>query len=399
MPGAGFTGQSCRYLSRWRTVKILHLLSNWKWTERSEPAADLALAQELLGADVTFVCSKSPPGTKYDAEYFAKRKGLNTVVVLNLPKHLQVLSARHSVADLIRLKKDLLPDIIHCHLPNAHLLAGIAKKKTNSTAIVRSFYNPEGPRKGLRANFLYKFYTDGFVVISKKAKDTVVGKWGFAPEAIELAEPGIDLRRFSPKKEIPADCNSFGLDDESFVVGVVSRIRKSRRLDVPLKAVAKLVGAFPQLRLLVVGRGRGLAVKHVVEDPAARMGITDRVVLAGYCYDDRLVAAYRAMDVLVYSVPGTDKSCRTVREAMASAVPVVAPRIGFLSELVHDGINGRLMQLSPRDLASILSDLIKNRGKLDEMSQNALRIAERRFDPILQAKKTLSFYDRILGSR
>ena len=57
------------------------------------------------------------------------------------------------------------------------------------------------------------------------------------------------------------------------------------------------------------------------------------------------------------------------------------------------------MQSSSRDLASILSDLMKNRGKLDEMSQNARRIAERRFDPILQAKKTLSFYNRILGSR
>jgi glycosyltransferase involved in cell wall biosynthesis len=380
-------------------VKILHLVSNWKWTERSEPAADLAFAQELLGADVTFVCSKSPPGVEYDVEYFAKCKGLGAVVVLNLPKHLQVLSARHSVSDLSRLEKDLLPDIIHCHLQNAHLLAGIANKKTNSTAIVRSCYNPEGPQKGLRAKFLYKFHTDGFVVISKKAKDTVVDKWGFAPESVELAEPGVDIRRFSPEKEIPDNCNGFGLDDGSFVVGVVTRIRESRRLDVPLQAVAELAKAFPQLRLLVVGRGSGSAVKDVIEDPAAKMGISDRVVLAGYCYDDRLVAAYRAMDVLVYPVPGTDKSCRTVREAMASAVPVVASRIGFLPELVHNGVNGRLMQLSPQDLASILSDLIKYPGKLDEMSQNALRIAQKKFDPMLQAKKTLSFYNRILGSR
>jgi glycosyltransferase involved in cell wall biosynthesis len=399
MPEAGFAGKSCRYLSWGRTVKILHLLSNWKWTERSEPAADLALAQELLGADVTFVCSKSPPGTKYDVEYFARRKGLNTVVALKLPKHLQVLSARRSVADLIRLEKDLQPDIIHCHLQNAHLLAGLTKKKTNSAVIVRSCYRPEGPQKGLRAKFLYKYHTDGFVVISKKAKDAVVNKWGFAPEAVQLAEPGINLGRFSPQKERPAERNSFGLDDGSFVVGVVSRIRKTRRLDVPLEAVAKLANAFPQLRLLVVGRGSGSAVKDVFEDPAARMGISDRVVLAGYCYDERLVAAYGAMDVLVYPVPGTDKSCRTVREAMASAVPVVASKIGFLPELVHDGVNGRLMQLSPGDLASILPDLIKNRSKLNEMSQNALRIAQQRFDPMLQAKKTLSLYDRILGSR
>jgi len=39
-----------------------------------------------------------------------------------------------------------------------------------------------------------------------------------------------------------------------------------------------------------------------------QMGIADRVILSGYCRYDRLVAAYRAMDVLVYPVPGTDKS-------------------------------------------------------------------------------------------
>ena len=379
-------------------MKIMHLVSNWKWTERSEPAADLVLAQQLLGADVTFVCDKSPPGIEKDVAYFAKRKGLAAVEVINLPKHLGVFSASRALADLHRLKEDLKPDIIHCHLQNAHLLAGIAKKKTNSAIIVRSCYSPGGPRKGLRANYLYKYYTDGFVVISKKAKDAVLGTWGFTPETVQLAEPGIDLGRFSPKKEPPAERNSFGLDDGSFVVGLVSRIRKTRRLDVPLAAVAKIAKTFPQLRLLVVGRGSGSAVKDVVEDPAARMGISDKVVLAGYCYDERLVAAYAAMDVLVYPVPGTDKSCRTVREAMASAVPVVASKIGFLPELVQDGVNGKLMQLAPQDLASILSDLIQNRSKLAEMSQSALRIAQERFEPMLQAKKTMSFYAKILGS-
>jgi glycosyltransferase involved in cell wall biosynthesis len=369
MTEAGFAGQSCRYLSRGRTVKILHLLSNWKWTERSEPSADLALAQKLLGADVTFVCSKSPPGTKYDVEYFARRKGLDPVVVLNLPKHFQVISARTSVADLTRLEKDLQPDIIHCHLQNAHLMAALAKKKTNSTAIVRSCYSPEGPQKGLRARFLYKYHTDGFVVISKKAKNVILSRWGFTTEAVLQAEPGINLDRFLPKKKRPAVRNNFGLDNGSFVVGVVSRIRKTRRLDVPLEAVAQLATTFPQLRLLVVGRGSGSAVKDVIEDPAARMGIR------------------------------TDKSCRTVREAMASAVPVVGSKIGFLPELIQDGVNGRLMQLAPQDLASILSDLIKNRSRLAEMSQNTLRIAKKRFDPIQQAEKTLSFYDRILGNR
>jgi glycosyltransferase involved in cell wall biosynthesis len=106
------------------------------------------------------------------------------------------------------------------------------------------------------------------------------------------------------------------------------------------------------------------------------------------------------MDLLVYPVPGTDKSCRTVREAMASGVPVIASGIGFLPELIEDGDNGRLMDLSPRSLADILSDLIRDHDKLDRMGRLASETAEQRFSTALQAERTLSFYSKLLcGNR
>ena len=38
----------------------------------------------------------------------------------------------------------------------------------------------------------------------------------------------------------------------------------------------------------------------------------DRIVMAGYREQDHLVATYRAMDVLIFLTPGSDKSCQTV---------------------------------------------------------------------------------------
>jgi len=164
-----------------------------------------------------------------------------------------------------------------------------------------------------------------------------------------------------------------------------------------LTGVSILAKEFPQLRLLLVGRGRPGAVEKVVSKPATDLGIADRIILAGYCRNDRLVAAYRAMDVLVYPVPGTDETCRTVREAMASGVPVIATRVGFLPELIADGVNGRLMALAPKKLAEILWDLIRDEGKVSEMARLAYQTAQERFSTALQAEKTLSFYGRLLG--
>ena len=191
----------------------------------------------------------------------------------------------------------------------------------------------------------------------------------------------------------------FGLTKENFVVGVVSRIRPSRRIDIALTAIASLAAKFPQLRFFLVGRGNRRNYEEVVEKPLKEMGIADKVILPGYCRDDRLVSAYQAMDVLVYPIPGTDKSCRTVREAMASGVPVIAPEIGFLKDLIEDGVNGKFMDSSSESLANTLSNLMEDKHQLGMMRQKSLETAKQRFSTVKQAKKTLLFYEKLLNGK
>jgi glycosyltransferase involved in cell wall biosynthesis len=276
-------------------------------------------------------------------------------------------------------------------------MASMARGRRKSPPVVRNCYDPEGPKSDIRSRVLYDRCTDGLIVISREAKDRAIRKYGFDLDAVQVAEPGIDLIRFSRDRKISGSREDFGLKKDDFAVGVVSRIRETRRIDVVLEAVRILVEEFPQLRLLLVGRGRPGALDTVVRKPVMKMGIADRVLLAGYCRNDQLVAAYRAMDVLVYPVPGTDKTCRTVREAMASGVPVIATRMGFLPELIEDGVNGRLMDLAGHHLAEILSDMIRDQDKVAKMAHLAHHKAQQRFSTASQAEKTLSFYGRLMA--
>jgi glycosyltransferase involved in cell wall biosynthesis len=381
----------------------LHLLSNWKWTERSEPAVDLALAQTKLGTRVMFVSGRppgraKPEGSKFDVAYHARLKGLSAVDSLNLPKHFRIRAALQDFRKLKRLLQEFRPDIIHCHMSSAHMLAGLVRKTSRTPLIIKSSYNPVGPRNNFRSRFLYRRCTDGIALISAKAKEQAISANGFSPESVLVAEPGIDLERFAPLREIAEGRESFGLAGESFVVGVVSRIRASRRIDIPLAAIHALAERYPHLKLLVVGRGSDGAVDTLVNEPARQMQIADRVISAGYCRGDRLVAAYRAMDVLVYPTSGTDKSCRTVREAMAAGLAVLAPNIGFLPELINDGVNGMLMDGSGKGLAGIISGLIEDTQKLNALCRQALKTATDRFSPALQAEKIQSFYEKLLST-
>lgn len=380
-------------------MKILHLLSNWKWTAVSEPAVDLALTQKALGAEVLFVCGKSPEGHEYDVLFHSRQKGFKNVKAIMLPKHLQIHTAIRDARILRKFINDFKPDIIHSHMKNAHFLGFLAMRKSKPPFSVQSCYNPEGPGNDIRSKILNTHFSDGLVVINTTAKKKAIKKFGFISDAILVAEPGIDLDRFIPDNKKPDKRKDFGLDKENFVVGVVSRIRPSRRIDIPLNAVASLADQFRQLRFFLVGRGNRKNYKEVVEKPLREMGIADRVILPGYCRDDRLASAYHAMDVLVYPIPGTDKSCRTVREAMAAGVPVIAPKIGFLHDLIEDGVNGRFMDSSPESLAKILSNLIDDRSQLEMMANNALETAQQRFSMVEQAKKTLLFYEKLLNGK
>jgi glycosyltransferase involved in cell wall biosynthesis len=364
-------------------MKVLHLLSNSKWTERSEPAVDLALAEEKLGAQVTFVCGRWPEGAENSVPFNARQKGLGSVIPLEMPKHFGVFSAWRDIGKLRRLVADFRPNVIHCHMSNAHLMASMSsgRFKHKPPLVVRNCYDPYGPKSDLRSILLFRRCTDGLIVISQAAKENAMRRYGFSLTAVQVTEPGIDLTHFSSERKISGSREDFGLKKNDFVVGVVSRIRESRRIDIPLTALRILGGHCPHLRLLL------------------EMGVADRVSLAGYCRYDRLVAAYRAMDVLVYPMPGTDKSCRTVREAMASGVPVIASRIGFLPELIEDGVNSCLMDLSPKNLADILLGLMRDRKKLDTMARRASETAQQRFSTALQAERTLSLYRRLLDGK
>ena len=377
-------------------MKILHILSNRKWTERSEPVVELALAEKNLGAEVMFVCGSSVQKLQDRVEYNAKRKGLDSTVALHMPKHFQLKPAVSDVRHLRSIIADFKPQIINCHMQNAHLVASVSRWKSKFPLIIRTCYDPKGPGKDFRSRFIYKYCTDGLIVISKSAGIKAIKTYGFSDDRVQKAAPGIDLQRFSLNNDIAFNRSDFGLKKEHFVIGIVSRIRATRGVGMVLKALQTLAGEHPHLRLLIVGRGRKNAVYNVVEKPSKEMNISDKIFLAGYCRGEKLVAAYRAMDTLVYPVPGTDKTCRTVREAMASGVPVIAPKTGFLPELITDGQNGRTIDFSYKSLSDTLEEIIICKTRLNAMADMAYNTAHEKFAPLLRAEKTLMFYKNLL---
>ena len=78
-------------------------------------------------------------------------------------------------------------------------------------------------------------------------------------------------------------------------------------------------------------------------------------------------------------------------EALSMGVPVIATPVGGVPEAVVHGQNGLLVERSAEALTEALTSLVADPDKLRELSANARRAFEERFE----ISRVVSMYDEI----
>ena len=374
-------------------MRIIHIVSNFRWTERVEPVADLAIAQSRLGHDVRYLCGRNRGAAPEDCiQGRAEHKKLVYDDNFELAKHFEAASARQDMQKLRSYFLAFKPDVVHCHLPNAHFLASCAMRSMKDRPLlVRTFYEPQGPQWPLRYWLLSRPPTDGIILINKDLYKRVKGKFKRDPWRTTVWIPGIDIEEFT--RQDLGRLEHISIPDDAFVLGMVTAIGARRRLDLALAAVANCAKQYPTVRLMICGRGK---IDQFVHEPARKLGIEDRVTLAGYCRNDDLVRAYHTMDALIYPRHGTDESCRTIREAMAAGVPVIAGDTGAAKTLIQHTKTGYVTELSEKSMTAGLEAMLAlSKQDRAAMSRNAAEDAANRFCRIKQAEKTIAYYSEL----
>ncbi len=136
-----------------------------------------------------------------------------------------------------------------------------------------------------------------------------------------------------------------GVPDDAVVAVTVANYRREKDYPNLLRAARRVLDANPRAWLVVVGQGPLDAEVRALHD---RLGLGDRVVLAGYRRDVPDLLAAADLFVLGSAFEGLPVS---IMEAMASGLPVVATAVGGVPEAVSDGVTGRLVP--PQDDAAL----------------------------------------------
>jgi glycosyltransferase involved in cell wall biosynthesis len=122
-----------------------------------------------------------------------------------------------------------------------------------------------------------------------------------------------------------------------------------------------------------------------------------RTRLPGYIGGEDYPRALACFDLKVFLVPGSDGTCRAVREAMAMGIPVVSSRRGILPEIVRDGQDGLVVDDDVEPLAAAITRLAADPALRARMGQAAIERARTDFCQTRQAERVAGAYLRWLS--
>jgi glycosyltransferase involved in cell wall biosynthesis len=385
-------------------TRVLHLYANHKLTGPAELALETARALLARGVEASFYSSDVKRTEHRDRwlqrlarEREVPEPALKGVVLGKHHSPLQSYRDARKLADYLRERR---PDLLHCHLPNDHLIGGKAAQRVAPPPlpIVRSLYDGEPPPVTRRARLTLGDMTDRLVCLSAEVAEFMRGNasdYGLDPAKVVHLPPPIDTERFNPARSLADRREALGVPEDAFCLGIVARMQTHRRYEVLLEAIRLARAEEPRLHMVVLGRGTNQ--ETVGKGPVRELGLEGAVHFPGYVAGEDYVATLGSCDAKVFMVPGSDGTCRAVREALAMGLPVVATRRGMLPELVRDGVDGILVEETPESLSQAFLRLIRDAGTREAMAAAAREGAVERFAFSRYAERLESIYEDLLA--
>ncbi len=378
-------------------MRFLWTISNWKHTGPVEPSLDLARAVADAGNDVRVEVGRPPSWEGPEAGVLRDARSLPAAGVgARLAKHAFFWRDRPDRRRLARWLRAFSPDHLVATLANDHRLLLAARRGAGRAPVTRLWFadGESDPPPRERVSLL----ASERVVVFGDAPAARLRMLGVDAARVVRLDPPLDVDRVRARvADVPAARRALGVPDDAFLVGIVARIQPHRRWEVLWAAVSALDRE--GLPFVVVVLGRGTRAEEVGRAPVREAGLDHRVRFAGYLQGEAYASALAAFDAQVLLVPGSDPTCRALREGMALGVPSIATRRGLLPSIVEHETTGLLVQDAPADLAQAIRRLAGDRDLARRLGESAHASAKERFDARRVAARLLAALPPPVGPR
>jgi len=304
-------------------------------------------------------------------------------------------------AELRRVAARLRPDLVHANSIRAGLICVGASAAGGPPTIVHvRDCLPPGRLSALTLRTIAR--ADALVANSAYTRSRL----GPAAASARVIHNGLDLARFArPGLSRAETLARLGLDGGGPVLAVIAQITPWKGQDDAIAIAAGLARRHPGVRLLLVGAPKfdGAATRYdnaayaaELRRRVADLGLARQVLFLGQRDDVPEILA--ALDLLL--VPSWEEPFgRTIVEAMAAGVPVVATGVGGPAEMLEHEATGFL--LDPREPGlwiEAIEAALADRAALERIGRRGRVEARRRFGIERQVARTLELYRAVLSS-
>lgn len=251
----------------------------------------------------------------------------------------------------MRVIREERVDIVNTHSGRDSILAGIAGRLSRTKPVIVRTRHLALP---ITSKFTYSVLPHRVVAVSDYVRRYLIGL-GIPAERVATVTTGVNLSRFDPESEAGTLKQELKLDQHSLLVGTVAILRFKKGHHVLLEAIPKILAAVPNAMFLFAGDGP----QHENLSKAIEAKKLDQhVLLLGLRRD--IPNVLKSIDLFV--LPTLEEALGTsFLEAMAMEKPVIGTRVGGVPEVIHEGMNGLLVNPGdPEDLANAVIRLLKS---------------------------------------
>ena len=214
--------------------------------------------------------------------------------------------------------------------------------------------------------------------------------------------------------------NGDGLTVKENTIISVARLFPQKRQEVLIKAFAKIAEKYPEWKLIIYGEGPERAklekliaslndnesdlntkltkTQRVVNGEGLmvndeRLKIKERILLPGRC--ETIIEELNKAKIFALSSDYEGLS-NAMLEAVCVGLPIVSTRVSGTDELIHEGVNGYVVDCGDTDaLAEALEKLMGDEKKIQQFSAESRKMAEQfRLDYIV--REWLELMERVI---
>ena len=338
-------------------IRILRVIARLNMGGPAIHVSNLAAGLEARGYHTTLVAGSLARGEDSMA-YVAERLGVSVVNVPEIQREVAPLYDAKSIRRLTAIMREERPHILHTHTAKAGALAraaALVAGRARPPIIVHTFHGHvlKGYFGAGRTAFFRQVErnlaraSDVLVAVSPEVRDELVESRIAPRDKFTVIRLGIPLDERLGDATADLDYRSlYGIPEHAFVVGWVGRMTgvKDARAVLEIARATRARGI--DAVLCMVGDGPD---RERLEQHAHDLGIARSTFFVGYQED--IAGYYRLFDAFL--LPSLNEGTPvSAIEALASATPVVATRVGGIPDVVRDGLDGFLVEPGDTDAAA-----------------------------------------------